>query len=92
MWSLATVITVSLISAAAAAGFVFSGWFNLFRIAVVSVTSILLTIGLAVALMLGLHEVLILSLVTLQLISLIFLVSTGMGKLRHKLKNSSHAA
>lgn len=81
-----------LVFAAAAAGYMFSGWFKRFRILRVCYVSIGFTITLAVVLAFDLNDLFTISTIALQITSLCMMIASGSAKLRHRLNIPSQAA
>lgn len=92
MWFESTFFTIVVLFAAIATGFIFSGWFERFRIIPVSLVSIGLSISSVVTILLGLNDVVTISVLLLQVISLVMMIVIGVAKLRHKMKVTFHTA
>lgn len=91
MW-LETSLVALCIVLAAAAGYMFYGWFNRFRSMPVCIVSIGFSICLAVVLTLEFNDLITILAIALQIMSLCMMIATGAAKLRHRLHIPSKAA
>lgn len=92
MWIEATLTTFCIVLAAAAIGYLFSGWFNRFRTLPACFVTIGFTISLTVVLALDFNELITICAIALQIISLCIMIATGSAKLRQRLRIPSQAA
>lgn len=91
MWLEASLTTFCIVLAAAAAGYMFSGWFNRFRTLPVCFVTIVFSISLVVVFALDLNDLITIFAIALQIISLCMMIATGSAKLRHRLHIHSQA-
>lgn len=85
MWLEALLTTFCIVLAAAAVGYMYSGWFNRFRTLPLCLVAIGFTIILAILLVLDFNDLITLLAIALQIMSLCMMIATGLAKLRHRL-------